>query len=569
MRVESCRLSFIVVVGCLSAGLGFAGDENGSLPVLKTKVKTVAAFKNGLSFVLRAGETPLKDGWARMDQLPPATLGTLWIGTTSKSGPVTDVIAYKEKVSADAEAITIGELLGSNVGKQVAITYLSGTVAQTAEGTLLSVPGERKADDSEISPAAPSPYVSYSPYPRVIPESVRAEIVLLRAVDSKGKSSVLAINKSSIQSLQFTGEASLRTSLQRELARTKVRVVGNPSQAEITVACLEKGILWSPSYRINLANEKEAQIELEAVLANDMEDLDNAEVSFVVGYPNFAFAEVLSPMSLQQTVSSFVQALTTGRGATPDRFGNVMAQSVMYNTARFEAASGPDASYSALQPMAGEQNEDLFLYQKLGVTMKKGDRARFTIFNTSVPYEHIYQWEIPDSMNVDDRGYRLNAQAKPENQVWHVLRLENKGQQPWTTAPAFALNGALPVAQDTLTYTPPGGRSTLKLTVAADVRGEQTQAETDRKQVSIAGHSYDEVTVSGKLRLASYKNKEVSMLVRKSLVGQVLESPDGKVSKIGRNLTSVNANSEIEWEFKLSPGKDRELTYQYKALLAR
>jgi len=52
--------------------------------------------------------------------------------------------------------------------------------------------------------------------------------------------------------------------------------------------------------------------------------------------------------------------------------------------------------------------------------------------------------------------------------------LENKGQQPWTTAPAFAMNGAMPVAQDTLNYTPAGGRSTLKLTVAADVRGEQT-----------------------------------------------------------------------------------------------
>ena len=60
----------------------------------------------------------------------------------------------------------------------------------------------------------------------------------------------------------------------------------------------------------------------------------------------------------------------------------------------------------------------------------------------SAPYEHIYQWEIPDSMNVDDRGYRLNQQSAPENQVWHVLRLENTSQQPWTTAPAFALNAA-------------------------------------------------------------------------------------------------------------------------------
>ena len=568
MRMNSACLLSIVATSLVAASAP-AADQGEPLPVLKTRVKTVAAFKNGLSFVLRAGETPLKDGWARMDQLPPATLGTLWIGTTSKSGPVTDVIAYKEKVSADADAITLGELLAANVGKKVSIAYALGNVTRSAEGTLLSLPAERKAEENEISPPVASPYASYSPYPRVLPEPARPEIVLVGTVDAKGKTGVLAINKASVQSVEIAGEAALQTSIERELARTKLRVGGNPSQAEITVACLEKGILWSPSYRINLANEKQAEIELEAILANDMEDLDNAEVSFVVGYPNFAFAEVPSPMSLQQTVSSFVQTLTSGRGAPPDRFGNVMSQSVMYNTARFDASGGPDAGYAALQPSAGEQNEDLFLYRRTGVTMKKGDRARFSIFNSTAPYEHIYQWEIPDSMNVDDRGYRLNTQAKPENQVWHVLRLENKGQQPWTTAPAFAMTGAMPVAQDTLNYTPAGGRSTLKLTVAADVRGEQTQAETDRKQTSVAGHLYDEVTVAGKLRLTSYKNKEISMLVRKSLVGLVIESPDGKVAKVGRNLTSVNANSEIEWEFKLTPGKDRELTYQYKVLLAR
>ena len=37
----------------------------------------MAAFKNGLAFVFKSADTPLKDGWARMGQLPPAALGTL------------------------------------------------------------------------------------------------------------------------------------------------------------------------------------------------------------------------------------------------------------------------------------------------------------------------------------------------------------------------------------------------------------------------------------------------------------------------------------------------------------
>jgi hypothetical protein len=542
-------------------------ERTEALPVLKPKVKTVAAFKNGLAFVFRSGETPLKDGWARMDQLPTTTLGTLWIGTTSKSGPVTDVIAYKEKVRQETDAISMGEMLAANIGRKVILSYAAGTATKVVEGVLFAVPEDRKADENALPTLNPQPY--YGSYIPPGPQPARAEIVLLKNTTADGQASLLSLVKSSVQSLEAVGDFSNQTKVEKELARTKIRVGGSPRQAEITVAGLEKGIVWSPSYRINLANEKQADIELEAVFANDMEDLEDAEVSFVVGYPNFSFADVVSPISLQQSVANFVQALANGGNTRAGRFdNNVMSQAILFNGARFDGAAGPDAGYAAGLPLPGEQGEDLYFYHKAGITMKKGDRALFSILKTTAPYEHIYQWEILDSMNVDDRGYRLNAEAKPANLVWHVLRLENKGKQPWTTAPAFALNGQLPVAQDTLTYTPPGGRSTLKLTVATDVRAEQTQTEVARKQVNVAGRHYDEVMVTGKLKLTNWKAKEIAMVIRKSVVGEVVESPDGKVAKLVRNLTAVNPSSEVEWEFNLPAGKDRELTYQYKVLLA-
>jgi hypothetical protein len=462
----------------------------------------------------------------------------------------------------------MNEMLSANIGRKVILTYVSGNIPKSAEGTLLAVPVDRKPDENAIVAPNPPPYSSYR-MPGA--EPTRGENVMLRMTTADGRPSLLSLAKSSVLSLEILGDANVRTSVETELARTKIRVGGNPSHAEITVACLEKGIVWSPSYRVNIANETQAEIELDAVFANDMEDLDNADVSFVVGYPNFSFADVLSPISLRQNVAGFVQALASGGSVQAGRYANVMSQSVLYNVARFDAPASPDAGYSVGQPLPGEQGEDLYFYHKHGVTLKKGDRASFSVLKTSAPFEHIYQWEIPDSMNVDDRGYRLDSQNKnkQENLVWHVLRLENKSQQPWTTAPAFALNGTLPIAQDTLNYTPPGGRSFFKLTVATDVRAEQTQTETARKQVSIAGHNYDEVTVAGKLKLTNGKSKEIAMLIRKALVGEVLESPDGKVAKVARNLTSVNPNSEIEWEFKLPAGKDRELSYEYKVLLSR
>ena len=75
--------------------------------------------------------------------------------------------------------------------------------------------------------------------------------------------------------------------------------------------------------------------------------------------------------------------------------------------------------------------------------------------------------------------------------------------------------------------------------------------------------------MDGKLRLTNWKKTEIAMLVRKSLIGEVLESPNGKASKVARTLTAVNSTSEIEWEFKFPAGQTRELTYQYKVLLNR
>lgn len=212
--------------------------------------------------------------------------------------------------------------------------------------------------------------------------------------------------------------------------------------------------------------------------------------------------------------------------------------------------------------MPGEQGGDLFFYTKKGVTLKRGSRASFNLLKASDPCEHLYQWEVPDSADLEEGGFRPSAATKPENLVWHVLRLENRGQQPWTTAPALAVTDNLPVAQDTLGYTPSGGRSLLKLTVATDLRAEKSQTETDRKIVTLGHSTYDEVTVKDTLKITNRKSEGITVQVRKLLVGEVLDAPDGKVTKVAHNLTAVNSNSEIEWELKLAAGKDRELTYQ-------
>jgi hypothetical protein len=62
------------------------------------------------------------------------------------------------------------------------------------------------------------------------------------------------------------------------------------------------------------------------------------------------------------------------------------------------------------------------------------------------------------------------------------------------------LKGAMPLAQDLIGYTPSGEKATLRLTVASDLRAEQTQTESARKQVNLSNRLFEEVVVDANLR---------------------------------------------------------------------
>jgi len=563
-----CALAFAA-----SAAPSIAADD--ALPVVKPSVKTIAAFKNGLGFVFKSGKAELRNGWTALEELPSAGLGMLWIGTTSTAGRVEEVVSYKGKVEREADSLSIPQLLAANIGREVTLTCTSlanATSPTVFKGTILSVPDDRQPEaGTSMSSSYPRNY-----------DDTRGQMVLVK-LDS---GELLALNKSDVRSVQLPAGASLKTKVSRDVSSAKIRIGGNQPSAEVTLAYMEKGLNWSPSYLVNIKNDKQAEITLEAILLNDVEDIQDAEVSFVVGYPNFMYADVYSPLMVQQSVANFVQALTSGRSNTSSGssgFGAATRQSVMYNyDARVyngDALSwSPETAYNTGQAMPGESNEDLYFYRQQKVTLKKGDRARYTVFTNSVPYEHVYLWEIPDSASLDDRGYardsgssgnRSTGDDKSE-QVWHSLRLENTTAQPWTTAPAFTVNGSMPMAQDILKYAPPKGKTDLRLTLATDVRAEQSQIEASRTNTKIGYNDYDEVTVNGKLKVKNMKPSDIKMNVHKQLVGEVSESSEGgKITKVAKKLTAVNPQSEIEWEFNLPAGAEKELTYNYKIFVRR
>ena len=546
-------LAVLAILAYASAAPAVANDDP---PVSPTQIKTLAVFKNGLGFFYRSGEANLQGGWTGLAALPAAAHGALWIGTSDPAG-VREVVSYNRKVKTPYDSMSISELIDANVGRDATLkTSISGW--ETLKGTIHSVPAERKADQWGPAPGMPDPR-----YPQPV-----------AIFHFKTDDGIIAMPRSAVTSILFPDAHNSKTVVEREVPSAKVRLDKASGKVDLSLAYLQKGVNWSPSYLVNLKDESTAEITLEAVLSNDVEDLENVEVSFVVGYPNFAFSDILSPMVLSQSVQDFMGRLAGG--ASAGAMSSVMMQTSNFASYSHDASPtaswSPESTYSTTGPMAGESNEDLFFYRQPGVTLKRGDRARYTVFTQQSPYRHIYEWNVPDTMNIDDRGYRSGNESPidPNLQVWHVLRIENKTKLPWTTAPALVVNGSMPVAQDTLHYCPPEGRTTLKLTVATDVRGETEQVELSREPITIGETNYFQVEVAGKLKVRNYKAKAVDMRVVKGITGEVLESSaDSKVTRVVKRLAAANPTSEVAWEFNLEPGKERVLEYKYKTLIAR
>ena len=178
---------------------------------------------------------------------------------------------------------------------------------------------------------------------------------------------------------------------------------------------------------------------------------------------------------------------------------------------------------------------------------------------------------VPDYLN-DQEQYDQRRQQPDESVVWHALRLTNKTAIPWTTAPAETVTGGQVLGQDVIAYTPVGGESTLKITVAVDVKADQAEFERDRQRdaLSFRGWSYDRVTVDGKLSVHNLKPDTVTIETTKLLSGEVQSTePQATIDKLAGGLRSVNPQCRLRWKVTLEPGKEQQITYSYKVLVRR
>ena len=123
-------------------------------------------------------------------------------------------------------------------------------------------------------------------------------------------------------------------------------------------------------------------------------------------------------------------------------------------------------------------------------------------------------------------------------------------------------------------YTSPGGQTALKITRSMDVKAEKSEKEADRqrgvKPPYYATGNWDLVTIEGELRVRNYKSKSVTLLVKKTLSGEVLaDVPKAQVEAKAEGVWHLNPQQVLTWEIPLQSGGKASLTYRYKAYVAR
>ena len=537
------RISVLVAGSVLVLCTTLFSSESPEAPQDLPKTVAVAAFKNGLAFVVRQGMIHLQSGVGRITPIPNATLGTLWLAPGESGASLDEVLAYHYNVAAQRNMESLAEVLQANAGKTVTVTFNNKDYSG-------EVVGLREPDPN----AAPTP-------------PAKPQYLLLR-IDKK----LVALPLNSIANAILPDDTVFSEKIEQQRAALRFKIKGSGDKTNLTVGYLEHGLGWTPSYLISLTDDKTAQITMQAVVMDDAEDLKDADVYFVVGVPNFAYSNTPSPMSLQQNLLAFMkdaEQRDTGRNSP---YSNAIAGQMVIADELSDLRSNPSFSQTVAE-LSGAPEEDLFLYTRSGVTLARDERATYSVFSSSVDYEHIYEWEVQDQPRVDGFGNVVQPNTNPStsdaaaNSIWHSIRLKNSSKFPWTSAPALVISGTKPVSQDTLPYTPKAASSNLKITIATDIRSSHEEQEIAREQnvPRRRNYQYDLVTVEGTLKVKNYKSKDVRLNIRKTIRGAVdSQSDGGETVKLGEAIQTDNPMSRLTWAITLKAGEDRVISYRYK-----
>lgn len=562
--LKNCLRPIAIAVVMASLNVFVVVAQESKQPALfKPNVTRVAVFKNGYVFTYREGQVVPVNGWAYTTDVPIGVMGTVWGYSTSPSVRVMQLLASDADKKDASRAANLEELLFINEGSRIRIR--SQYSDKILEGTYV-VLNQRRT----FTVGSTGEMLRDTGATRV--ENGESDIAVTT------ETGVSIIHASNIAFLEFIGQPrwdKIVTSKENRLSLKTENVPAGQSVG-LGIAALERGIRWIPAYRIEPKGEPitEAKLELEAMVINELVDINNAEFYFVVGVPHFLYKDMVSPLSMRGTfagVSSYFnvsQNQYSNAIMTQSRAGEMGGQNVSQE-------SGGNATVPEEQRLPAMSADELYLYRSDQIALKKGERASLRLFSLTVPCREVYEWTVPDGTSDEFSSRSMTNLASTG--IWRSLKLKNDTGMPWTTGPALTFRDWKPLGQDILAFTPINTETTVRVTPATEVVGTYKVEEKSRvrqvvkpaKADGSGGEVYDVITIEGTIKVRNVKKTPVDIIITRRVPGTILQATErGAISREGSDLEALNPNSVVKWDFSLPPG-DREMRYTYKVYVAR
>ncbi|HXX92307.1 MAG TPA: hypothetical protein VEN81_01655 [Planctomycetota bacterium] len=534
-----------------------AQDELDPVAVpVKAEPREAAVFKDGHAFVVSEATIPPKSGWYVTLDVPEAILGTFWVFPGNPKARVESVRAGFEVVDEKRPCLTLPESLEAAVGREVVLTLSETPASRALEGTLVDLP---KSAPERATADAPADFLP-------------GEVLHVRTPGG-----LEIVRKAAVSSIRLKKEAPIERTVKVVRRRILVKVAVDPDlvlPVPLRFMYVQTGLRWIPEYRVELLPDRKIRLALQATMVNDLADFRDLGASFVVGIPNFLMKETLSPLALREAAVRVAPYL---RQAGQAFLSNaISSQAVAYQ----EPLPAPAAVDPAMDLLAkGSSADEYFLYSRPHVTLRKGERASFPIFEGTFGYEDVYTLSLPPSPPRQvgiDRSEELH-QALQSPKVMHALRLRNAGGVPWTTGPALIMRDGRALSQDLLRFTPAGGQALLPVAELSDVAVRIHDVEQNRTtNVRIDGVDYTQVFMKGTITLVSRRTEPVGVEIDRTFFGQVDKVDNGGASEAfdfallprERYGTaswpwwwgSVNGMFQARWKAMLETGKAADLS---------
>ncbi len=580
------------IVGLLAASLVThsvtvaqnAGGEDGAKNSLTMKTERAIIFKDGFCLIVKqaTGRTD-ENGDLVTDEVPDeAILGSFWAvpENANLNSMVASWIETEKTEKEQQDCSTMAELIKANQGRECSFQLPDD---QNLQGTILKFLSRPEPAASRERSARMLASSSSGAWLNRQITTAGGDIFILRTDSGDMAIKIDEVRNLRIEQMEVTINRIEET--QQRHKRLTFRTDRPNADVKLKIMYFRPGIRWIPTYRIQLTNQrfgngddrmKTAELTMQGEVVNEAEDLVDVPIHLVVGVPNFRFKGVASPMVLESKLRNVLQQAAPQLMSQQVQFSNA----IMPPSSNDPGAAGGGGEVTLPATLDGSQaGNDLFVYKLKSTTIRKGERAGVSILSSTVGYRDVHTWEVtvPHTESHSPAGNQNSPLQLSENKVWRQIELVNSTKYPWTTGAAMFVDGDMPLAQELLTYTSPGGQTRVPVTIAVDVRGRLSDAETGREMNAVQWRGYEYAKVSGATSLMVFNRKsepiELELTMRTG--GKATSASDNGAIRLTpfraedwqQGGDPINNSSRIQWKTTIEPGESFSPKTDYEYLL--